>query len=769
MKTNALFFLLLILSSFSIAQSSLELSEIMKGNEFIGHQPSGHDWSNDGQFILFDWNPNNEPVDSRYAYEIQTEEITKINREFYSKHYTYNPKIQKVLLRNGNLFLFNNGECNPLLITNERISNLQQAEHYYFEMGEGLYRLEKEGLRIEQILSFSSKSPPSELGINHLEQQEINLFKSIRESDEKNVFETNQRKSLHHTIPTIYTEGRRYSNVQLSPKEDYVFYRIDKYPNDPSTEVPHFISSDGQTKNRQARPKVSENDPEHELFAYNRTLDSTFKLDLSFLSDLRKKPDYLLIYDDNEKFYEKDRNIIMHSLKFNSAGSKAVFDVRSYDNKDRWIIVLDLETMILKEINHQHDEAWIGGPGISSWNMVEGTLGWLDNETVFYQSEETGYSHLYIQNLNGKKRKQLTSGKWEVHEVKLSENKTKFYITANKTHPGNREFYHLELKTGELIPILNQEGAVQVSVSPDEKHIAVRFSTKNAPWDLYIAENKPGTSLKRITKSTSKEFDEHDWYNPKVITFIAEDGSTVYAREYIPESVVKNNAAIIFVHGAGYLQNAHNYWSGYYREYMFHNLLRENGYTVLDIDYRASKGYGRDHRTEIYRFMGGKDLSDQIDGKKYLVQELGIDATRVGIYGGSYGGFITLMALLTEPGEFACGAALRSVTDWNHYNHEYTSNILNYPNTDSIAYHRSSPINFAENLQDRLIMLHGMVDDNVQFQDVVRLSQRFIELGKKNWELAVFPVEAHGFKRADSWTDEYRRILEMFNEELLIK
>ena len=202
---------------------------------------------------------------------------------------------------------------------------------------------------------------------------------------------------------------------------------------------------------------------------------------------------------------------------------------------------------------------------------------------------------------------------------------------------------------------------------------------------------------------------------------------------------------------------------------MFHNLLRENGYTVLDIDYRASKGYGRDHRTEIYRFMGGKDLSDQIDGKKYLVQELGIDATRVGIYGGSYGGFITLMALLTEPGEFACGAALRSVTDWNHYNHEYTSNILNYPNTDSIAYHRSSPINFAENLQDRLIMLHGMVDDNVQFQDVVRLSQRFIELGKKNWELAVFPVEAHGFKRADSWTDEYRRILEMFNEELLIK
>lgn len=124
------------------------------------------------------------------------------------------------------------------------------------------------------------------------------------------------------------------------------------------------------------------------------------------------------------------------------------------------------------------------------------------------------------------------------------------------------------------------------------------------------------------------------------------------------------------------------------------------------------------------------------------------------------------MALLTEPGQFKCGAALRSVTDWAHYNLEYTSNILNFPETDPEAYRRSSPIYFAENLQDQLLMLHGMVDDNVQFQDIVRLSQRFIELGKDNWELAVFPVEAHGFKESYSWLDEYRRILKLFEENL---
>ena len=237
--------------------------------------------------------------------------------------------------------------------------------------------------------------------------------------------------------------------------------------------------------------------------------------------------------------------------------------------------------------------------------------------------------------------------------------------------------------------------------------------------------------------------------------FNAADGKLLHARVYTPDDSKKNGSAIIFVHGAGYLQNAHNFWSGYHREYMFHNLLRDNGFTVLDIDYRASKGYGRDHRTAIYRHMGGLDLSDQLDGKKFLIDSLGIDSERVGIYGGSYGGFISLMALLNTPGEFKAGAALRSVTDWSHYNHEYTSNILNYPGTDPEAYKQSSPIYFADNLEDRLLMLHGMVDDNVQFQDVVRLSQRFIELGKTNWELAVFPVEAHGFKKSSSWNDEY--------------
>jgi len=148
---------------------------------------------------------------------------------------------------------------------------------------------------------------------------------------------------------------------------------------------------------------------------------------------------------------------------------------------------------------------------------------------------------------------------------------------------------------------LTKDGAHEVILSPDESTLLVRYSYKNKPWELYLADNKKNTSLSQITFSTTDSFKAYPWREPEVITFKAQDGTTVYARLYQPKTENKNKAAVLFVHGAGYLQNAHNYWSKYLREYMFHNLLADLGYTVLDIDYRASEGYGRDFRTGIYR------------------------------------------------------------------------------------------------------------------------------------------------------------------------
>jgi dipeptidyl aminopeptidase/acylaminoacyl peptidase len=328
----------------------------------------------------------------------------------------------------------------------------------------------------------------------------------------------------------------------------------------------------------------------------------------------------------------------------------------------------------------------------------------------------------------------------------------------------------MSLEGGARTKLTAMTGGNAGVVSPDGSTIGLIHSYSNTPPELYLMPNTPGAAARQVTTTPTEEWRSFKWADPQLITFKARDGVSVHARLYTPETMGARRDAsgpgVVFVHGAGYAQNAHKYWASYFREYMFHNLLASKGYVVLDVDYRASSGYGRDWRTAIYRHMGGKDLEDVVDGAKYLVDHERVNARRIGVYGGSYGGFITLMAMFTSPDTFAAGAALRPVTDWAHYNHGYTSNILNEPQKDPDAYRKSSPIYFAGGLKGALLICHGMVDTNVFFQDTVRLVQRLIELRKENWQVAPFPVENHGFEEETSWADEYKRILKLFDDNL---
>lgn len=784
-------FFLFTFATFTYPQNhfQLDVATIMQDPKtWVGSPPNRPYWSEDGKWIYFYWNPEAADADSLYKLSVNGGAAIKLTRKerlqvppatgVYSRDYRY-----KLFIRNSDVFLYDKKRRTILQITNtsDRESDVMFSHDesaVIFQSGNHLIRWDRATGTITQITDFrKGKNPENKKDAKtdaerFVKLEELDLIQVVRKR--KDLLERSKEAREADTPnapPKFYIGDKTVQAQTLSPDGRFVTLRLLEKQNSQRTIVPNYVTDTGFTRDLNARPKVG-NPQRLSKFAF---------VDLQRDTLIYIKPDSLPGIFDFHEFSRvssqddstmnkkakkrKPRAVIFHGPYWSEDGQSAFVVIRSLDNKDRWIATLELPSGQLKSFEHQHDDAWIGGPNIAGWNASPGSVGWMpDNKRVWYCSEESGYSHLYVCDPATGQKKALTQGEFEIYSPRISRDKKFWYFGANKVHPGERHFYRMPIEGGKWEQLTHLPGRNDVVISPDGKKLAIRHSYMNRPPELYVQKAEPNARVKQLTQSTTEEWRKYPWREPAIVQFTARDGAKPYARLYRPDK--PNGAGIIFVHGAGYLQNAHKWWSSYFREYMFHNLLTDKGYTVLDIDYRASAGYGRDWRTAIYRHMGGKDLDDQVDGAEWLVAELGIDPKRIGIYGGSYGGFITFMAMFTAPDVFAAGASLRPVTDWAHYNHPYTSNILNIPQADTLAYRRSSPIYHAEGLKGHLLICHGMIDANVHFQDTVRLVQRLIELGKENWEVAIYPLEGHRFREPSSWTDEYRRILKLFERNL---
>lgn len=764
---------------------TLTVEKIMRDPKWMGVAPTNIQWGENSRNIYFNWNPEAAKDDALYQISVDKRKPEKVSDELKKSldrgQLTYTKDRSKVLFeRSGDIIIRNvmNGKENTLISTTERESNLQFSKDeskVIFQRGDNLYSIGVNGGTLTQLSNLTRTRKRTEVPLTKqdewLKQDQLNQLEIIRKREEERKSEEKEQKDNEIGRPKeFYLDERSSVNtLSLSPNEKFLVFRVMKRAEgNKNTIIPNYVSGSGYTEDINGRTKVGNILSSSESYIYDIQRDTIYSISTKEVPGIKDLPDYVKDYPkqlEERTKKNEDRKVSINGPFWNSDGSQAVVIVSALDNKDRWIMKLIPKTGRLSLLDRQRDEAWIGGPGIGS-AFGGGNTGWLNDNTFYFQSEASGYSHIYTINVNSGDKKQITSGKYEVQSLQLSNDKKSFYFSANMEHPGITHFYRIPVQGGAAVKLTSMKGGNEVSLSPDEKWLAIRYSYANKPWELFLQENKPGAKAEQITKSTSAEFNSYPWKDPEMVTFKNRFGSDVYARIYKPAIADPAKPAVVFVHGAGYLQNVHYWWSQYFREYMFNNLLADKGYTVIDIDYTASSGYGRDHRTGIYRHMGGKDLSDNVDGVKLLVEKYGVNPQNVGLYGGSYGGFITLMGLFTEPDVFKSGAGLRSVTDWAHYNHGYTSNILNEPANDDLAYKRSSPIYFAKGLKGNLLMAHGMVDVNVHFQDIIRLSQRLIELKKDNWELAVYPVEDHGFVEPSSWTDEYKRILKLFETTL---
>jgi dipeptidyl aminopeptidase/acylaminoacyl peptidase len=785
MKYKLLAFVTIAFALTASAQTldKLTVEKIMRDPKWIGTSPSNTSWSPDGRTVYFSWNPEQATSDSIYYITLENKiplkaSVSQKQSMITADNLLYNnARTGYTYAKDGDIFYT---ELKPyrtrrVTQTTERETDAQfcfNETKIVYNRGGNLFAWDIASGETQQLTNIRTENKQRNRDSTQQEQwlrrDQLEYFEILRQRkqrrDEAETYNKNTALKELRNIPVA--EDKRVQALNISPDGRFVTYNFFRSAlTGINTIVPNYVTESGFTTDIPGRTKVGAPRGTYEFFIYDRVKDTVIAVKTDSVPGIKDLPDYVKDYPKQEAERKKrnaNRNLVISWPVWSPKGTNAVIELRADDNKDRWLMLLDKETGKLKLLDRQRDEAWVGGPGIDI-----NSTGWIDENTFWYQSEATGYSHIYIADVRTGNKRQLTNGNYEVQQAQLSNDKKYFFIITNEVHPGEKQFYRLAIADGKKERITTMTGNNQVTLSPDEKNIAIIYSYSNKPWELYLQEIKPGATAQQVTfKAQSNEFKSYAWRDPEIVTFTARDGATVYARLYKPANPHPDKPAVLFVHGAGYLQNVHKWWSSYFREYMFNNLLADNGYYVLDIDYRASAGYGRDFRTGIYRHMGGKDLSDNVDGVNWLVKTYGVNPKNVGLYGGSYGGFITLMGLFTKPDVFAAGAGIRSVTNWANYNHGYTSNILNEPFTDSIAYRKSSPLYYAEGLRGKLLMLHGMIDTNVHFQDIVELTQRLIELGKNDWDLAIYPMEDHGFVEASSWTDEYKRIFKLFETVL---
>lgn len=780
----------------------LTLKQIMADPAWIGHGPQNAVWEANSSAILFERSKTDSPLVDYYRLSPDSGKTAKVSiaeqhRYDDQKGITTRDGRYRVYSFRGNIIRKDLHDDGVTVLVKNTADNNQVLEltddRIAYRADNDWYAIAVEGGPIEQLVDIRTTDAPQapQVGKDYLsaEQPQLLTFiaekqrdRSIRYQDRQQWLQQDPSQVLR---PFYLPKTHQIQMSSLSPSGRYllVVHSPEIKGRTEGDIMPNYVTEDGHIENVPVRERIADFKPVNFTFTLLDLQQHTqTDLDTSRLPGINDDP-WAAVKRDNERVYGDkyqapefvgprpvqtitDWYWDQSAIQWSADGQHLAIMLGAVDKKDRWLVTVNPTNAALTVQDRLHDNAWV--------NYKFNNFGWLNHRaepTLYFLSERSNYSQLYVKPLDGKTRA-LTQGTFEVSHPTQTTDGRYIYFKANVSHPGRYDVYRVAVTSGKQEQMTSLGGMTDYQLSPDNSKLLLTHSTLTQPTELYLTQAKPGAKAHQLTDSTTARFKAIDWQVPDIVAVPSQHASQpIYAKVYYPKGYDASKAqqypAVMFIHGAGYLQEVTFGWSDYFREFMFNNLLTQHGYVVMDMDYRASEGYGRDWRTAIYRNMGHPEVDDLADGINWLAQHAHVDSQRVGVYGGSYGGFLTYMSLFTQPDLFKAGAALRPVADWATYNEPYTSDILNYPDVDPLAYRRSSPIYFTQGLQNQLLINAPMQDDNVFFQDNVRLVQRLIEQEKTAYfETAIFPVEHHGFKQPSSWLDEYQRIYQLFEDNL---
>jgi dipeptidyl-peptidase-4 len=421
------------------------------------------------------------------------------------------------------------------------------------------------------------------------------------------------------------------------------------------------------------------------------------------------------------------------------------------------LLIADTATGSSRVALTENDPNWI--------NLSDDLYFLKDGKQFLWSSERGGYRHLYLYDVGGKQLAQLTKGDWEVAAVDgVDEAKGLVYFTATEESPLERQLYRVALDGSGFARVTKEEGTHAVVLAPNASAFIDTFSNTGAPQrqDLYRAD---GSHIAAINENKAAELADYHLSPVEFVTVKTHDGvqlnaSIIRPPEFNPQ---KKYPVLVYTYGGPHAQVVRNAWGG--ATFLWHELMTQKGYIIFSVDNRGSAGRGHAFETPLHFRLGAQELSDQRDGVQYLKALPYVDANRIGIWGWSYGGHMTLHAMFEAGDDFKVGFAGGPVTDWRYYDSIYTERYLGLPQKNEKGYHDSSSVKYAAQLKGRLMIAHGTDDDNVHFANTLSVINDLIEAGKYV-EVLAFPGRGHGVSDPPARRVLMQRVTQFFLDNL---
>jgi len=409
------------------------------------------------------------------------------------------------------------------------------------------------------------------------------------------------------------------------------------------------------------------------------------------------------------------------------------------------------------------DKYWI--------NLSDDLYFFADGKRFLWSSERTGFRHYYLYDLSGKLLDQLTHGDdWGItgsggfgpgtdsHPV-VDESRGVIYFSSNKDDVLGTQVFRLSLADKSITRVTRENGAHDALFAPDASGFADTYSNAMTPprQDLYRGN---GSRIAVIDENKVRELDDYQLSRMEFVELAANDGTKLHASVIRPPdfNASRKFPVVVYVYGGPGIQNVRNEWGR--SDFLWFEMLAEKGFIVFSLDNRGSYERGHAFETPIYHQFGKVELEDQLTGVKYLKSLPYVDPNRIGIFGWSYGGTMTLVALLNAPGVFKAGISVAPVTDWHLYDTAYTERYMGRPQDDPQGYDDSSAVTHSANLQDKLLLVHSTGDDNVHFANTAELLNDMIRAGKYPANLMIFPGRGHGITDVPARLELFDRMTE---------